>query len=354
LKRKFNYLITILIYLAIYPLLFLLLGLPTLFIILPRLNDTASEPTARPTRRLAVLTSEPSARPTYRLATLPTTAPITTPTSHPAGSAPGPEVASPAAVNASAPAVEVAAVADSAVLPSAGSSNTASSPASPASPSAPASTPGGGNAAAVDPVQPPAIPAATTVQTAVVANAAQAAPVQPAASPTVTPVQAAATPTRIQNSASSNATKVQPVATPRPAQPRRASPTPTFTPVPDYNYMLAEFFNSPTTNAFMVMYVAVVDPREIPIGDMKVVGTRLDKNETYESPLTQWHYTGSSAPGEFIKTGNTKFEPPQGMETTAWVLHLEDAHGNRQSADVPFDVDANDKQWYFIKFRRKY
>ncbi|MCL4303608.1 MAG: hypothetical protein KJ077_48430, partial [Anaerolineae bacterium] len=120
-----------------------------------------------------------------------------------------------------------------------------------------------------------------------------------------------------------------------------------------YNFLLAEFYNSPTTNSFIVIYVAIVDPSDIPIGDMKIVGTRLDHNLTYESPLSTWFYEGYNAPGEVIKSGNVKFEPPGGIETTSWVLHLEDANGVRQSEDVPFDTNANDKQWYFIKFKRK-
>jgi hypothetical protein len=118
--------------------------------------------------------------------------------------------------------------------------------------------------------------------------------------------------------------------------------------------MVAEFFNSPTTNSFLVMYVAIVDAKEIPIGGMKIVGTRLDHNLTYESPLSTWHYEGYNAPGHVTKTGNVKFEPPAGMENTSWIIHLEDAQGNRHSAEIPFDVDQNDKQWYFIKLKRKY
>jgi hypothetical protein len=133
-----------------------------------------------------------------------------------------------------------------------------------------------------------------------------------------------------------------------------ATPLPTFTPVPEYDFMLAEFYNSPTTNSFLLAYVAIVDPNEIPIGDMKIVGTRLDHQLTYESPLSKWHYEGYNAPGEVIKSGNVKFEPPGSIETTPWALHLEDAYGNRQSVDIPFDVDANNKQWYFIKLRRTY
>jgi len=70
--------------------------------------------------------------------------------------------------------------------------------------------------------------------------------------------------------------------------------------VPDYDYILAEFYNSPTTNHFLMVYVAVVDPKEIPIGDMKVVATRLDHNLTYESPLSTWHYEGYNAPSNVV------------------------------------------------------
>ena len=102
------------------------------------------------------------------------------------------------------------------------------------------------------------------------------------------------------------------------------------------------------------MYVSIVDTKEIPIGGMKVVGTRLDHNLTYESPLSTWHFEGYNAPGEVVKTGNVKFEPPAGMESTSWIFHLEDANGGRYSPDIPFNVDENNKQWYFVKFKRKY
>ncbi|MCB9079445.1 MAG: hypothetical protein H6631_17725 [Anaerolineaceae bacterium] len=173
--------------------------------------------------------------------------------------------------------------------------------------------------------------------------------------PTNTPVFTATsgatiTPTPIANAG--------PTQTPLPSAALLPSPTaifsPTPTPWPGYDFMLAEFYNSPTTNSFLLIYVAVVDPNEIPIGDMKIVGVRLDHHLTYESPLTAWYYEGYNAPSEHIKSGNVKFEPPGGIETTSWVLHLEDDHGQRQSEDVPFDVDETNKQWYFIKFRRKF
>jgi hypothetical protein len=143
-----------------------------------------------------------------------------------------------------------------------------------------------------------------------------------------------------------------PIVTPVPSP--AVSPTPTATPLPQYDFMLAEFYNSPTSNNFLMIYVAIVDPGEIPIGGMKVVGTRLDHNLTYDSPVSTWRYEGYNAPGEHIKSGNVKFEPPGGIETTKWVVHLEDAHGNRQSDDIPFEVNEDDKQWYFIKLRRRF
>jgi hypothetical protein len=136
------------------------------------------------------------------------------------------------------------------------------------------------------------------------------------------------------------------------AEPAFTSPIATPEVKSAFDFLLAEFFNSPTTNSFLVIYVAIVDPNEIPIGDMKVVGTRLDYNLTYESPLSTWFYEGYNAPGEVIKSGNVKFEPPGGIESANWVLHLEDANGQRMSEDVPFNTDQNDKQWYFIKFKR--
>ncbi len=87
---------------------------------------------------------------------------------------------------------------------------------------------------------------------------------------------------------------------------------------------------------------------------MKIIGTRLDHNLTYESPLSTWYYEGYNAPGQVTKSGNVKFEPPGGIETNSWTFYLADAHGNRMSDDIPFDTNQNARQWYFVKFKRKY
>jgi hypothetical protein len=173
------------------------------------------------------------------------------------------------------------------------------------------------------------------------------------ATPTITPTPTeTATPTNTPIPTDTATPTLTPTATPIP--PPTATPLPTNTPLPEYDFMTAEFFNSPTTNSFLVMYVAIVDANEIPIGDMKIVGTRLDHNLTYESALSTWHFEGYNAPGHVRKTGNVKFEPPAGLETTSWMIHLEDAHGVRQSADIPFHVEENNRQWYFVKLKRKY
>jgi hypothetical protein len=179
----------------------------------------------------------------------------------------------------------------------------------------------------------------------------------PTDTPTATPIPLPTdTSTPIPTNTPVPAPVSAPVQAPAPAAVAESSLTsPVATPEPEsgYDFLLAEFYNSPTTNSFLVFYVAIVDPNEIPIGDMKIVGTRLDHNLTYESPLSTWHYEGYNAPGEVIKSGNVKFEPPGGIETTDWILYLEDAHGNRQSEDVPLNTNQNDKQWYFIKFKRR-
>lgn len=173
------------------------------------------------------------------------------------------------------------------------------------------------------------------------------------ATPTITPTPTeTATPTPMPTA--TNTPPPTNTLSPPPPPPPTSTPEPTVTPLPDYDFMLGEFFNSPTTNPFLLMYVAVVDANEIPIGDLKIVGTRLDHNLTYESPLSTWHFEGYNAPGEVIKSGNVKFEPPGGYESTKWIFYLADANGARLSADVPFETDANARQWYFVKFRRKY
>jgi hypothetical protein len=170
------------------------------------------------------------------------------------------------------------------------------------------------------------------------------------ATPTETPI-----PTEIPTETATPVPMDTPIPPPPPPPPPPTeTPLPTDTPVPQYDFMLGEFYNSPTTNPFMVMYVAIVDANNVPIGDMKVVGTRLDHNLTYQSPLSTWYFEGYNAPGEVQKSGNVKFEPPGGIETTKWIVHLEDANGVRLSEDIPFNTDQNDKQWYFLMFRRKY
>jgi hypothetical protein len=186
----------------------------------------------------------------------------------------------------------------------------------------------------------------------------------PAATLTSTPQPAAtatATPTSISENATASPTattesKTTPTATPVDTTTPTVTPipSPTATPLPTYDFMLAEFFNSPTTNSFLLVYVAIVDLKDIPIGDMRIVGTREKDNRTFQSPFSTWHYEGYNAPAHVMKTGNVKFEPPGGIETGNWRLHLVDTHGQQLSEDIVFIVDQENPQWYFIKLRRKF
>ncbi len=91
--------------------------------------------------------------------------------------------------------------------------------------------------------------------------------------------------------------------------------------------------------------------QEIPIGGVKVVGHFEPGGYYHESPLSKWFLEGYSAPGEVIKSGSVKFEPPGGILKGAWLLHLEDEWGTRLSPDVPIETDPDNKEWFFVKFR---
>lgn len=392
-SRRPSYLAEIIAYLSIYPVLIILLIASGLAC---HLADNLG---ARLTQRLRPATPPPHI---WRLAALPTPSLALTPNLIPPAEAPAPALTAPPP-SAGEPAPAAPVIADSAAPSPAAPVSSAAAPASapgatppvavaanstatavPAAPPPPDMGQPAGNPARAGHSHPPtATPngllsavtglMANNEATPAQANAAKALPTLTAtptntATPTPTPSPTSTatppptptntdTPTVTPTPPPTDTATPPPTATPIPTLPPTATPTPappTATPVPEYDFLLGEFYNSPTTNSFMVMYVAIVDAKEIPIGDLKIIGTRLDHNLTYSSPLSTWFFEGYNAPGEVIKSGNVKFEPPGGIETTAWVIHLADTQGNRLSADVPFNTSQADKQWYFLKFRRKY
>lgn len=97
--------------------------------------------------------------------------------------------------------------------------------------------------------------------------------------------------------------------------------------------------------------MAIVNAQEIPIGGMKVVGTFEPGGYHYETPLSKWFLEGYSAPGEVLKTGSVKFEPPGGMLKGTWLIHLENEWGERFSEDLAIATDPDNREWFFVKFK---
>lgn len=147
-----------------------------------------------------------------------------------------------------------------------------------------------------------------------------------------------------------------PTATPWPTPtltpgPPTDTPTPTLTPVPSYPYVTAEIYTDFTSNHFLTGYIAVVNNQEIPIGGMKAVGVFEPGGYRYETPLSKWFFEGYSVPGEVIKTGSVKFEPPGGIQKGTWFIHLENEGGLRFSEEVAIATDPDHREWFFIKFK---
>ncbi|MEM7029923.1 MAG: hypothetical protein AAF629_10195 [Chloroflexota bacterium] len=131
------------------------------------------------------------------------------------------------------------------------------------------------------------------------------------------------------------------------------SATPTFTPAPDHPFMVGEKFEGVTNNNWMIGYIAIVTDQNIPIAGLKAVGRFIPGGAEHETPVSTWQFGGYTAPGYALKTGSVKFEPPGPIHTGAWIIHLEDARGNRMSEDVEIQTDANFWEWFFIRFTLK-
>jgi hypothetical protein len=143
-----------------------------------------------------------------------------------------------------------------------------------------------------------------------------------------------------------------PTNTPLPPPPT-ATPTVTLTPAPVYDYTVAEVFYNPTTNPFLLGFIAIVNYREIPIGGVKAVGRLEPGGYEYETELSKWDFEGYSAPNYELKTGSVKFEPPGPIQKGMWYIHLEDEGGTRLSEDVPIRTDPDIWEWFYIKFKRR-
>ena len=159
----------------------------------------------------------------------------------------------------------------------------------------------------------------------------------PVPTPTFTPEPPTATPTRAPP-------------TPIPPTPTPAPPTPT--PPPNYPFKVAEGpIGFPTNNPILVMYIALTDGSNVPVGGLKVVGDHAPSGDHWVSAASCFDFCKVNGLEGTLKFGNVTFEPPR-YETGVWNLYVIDGGGNQVSNVVPIQVDFNSPGWFFVMLRR--
>ncbi len=148
-------------------------------------------------------------------------------------------------------------------------------------------------------------------------------------------------------------TPAPPTNTPKPRPPTATfTPAPpTATPTPSFPFKLVEQYQNSTTSTQLVMYIAVTNGSNVPIGGMKIIGDHSPSGAHVESPPTCFEWCAPTAPGGDAKVGNVKFEPPA-YEAGTWTLKLVDGGGALAAAPVTIPVDPANPQWYFLLFRQ--
>jgi hypothetical protein len=143
---------------------------------------------------------------------------------------------------------------------------------------------------------------------------------------------------------------------PTPAPPTN-TPPPAPTPTPDYPFTIGEQGNrefQKTNNPVITVYVAIVDPNNIPIGGMKVIGDHSSGLHV-ESLQSDWSWSAVNCLScSYIKQGNVKFEPGAFIDGT-WNIYLTDGGGAQVSPVVPLSYSADPATWVwdFIIFKKK-
>lgn len=146
-----------------------------------------------------------------------------------------------------------------------------------------------------------------------------------------------------------------PTETPPPTNtPKPVPPTATFTPAPpptpSYPFKIAEGpLWVPTTNSWLVIYFALVDANNVPIGGLKVVGDHTNGIHKV-SAESCYQYCESNGYSGTVKQGNVKFEAP--LESGTWNLYVVDGGGAQVSDVIPMTIDVNNPGWAFMILRR--
>lgn len=107
----------------------------------------------------------------------------------------------------------------------------------------------------------------------------------------------------------------------------------------------------PTTNPILVIYIALTDPNNVPIGGLKVVGDHTPSGLHWESAESCFDFCKASGTKGTIKFGNVTFEPPR-YETGVWNLRVVDGGGTPVSDVISVPIDASSPGWFFMLLRR--
>ncbi len=184
--------------------------------------------------------------------------------------------------------------------------------------------------------------------------------------PTRTPTETSTpteTPTPTETAIPTGTATVAPTNTPTPAPPTNTpkprpptnTPTPappTPTPTPDFPFKVVEGPQGyPTSNPILVMYIALTDANNTPIGGLKVVGDHTPTGDHWVSGESCFDFCKVNGLEGTLKFGNVTFEPPR-YETGVWNLYVVDGAGNQVSNVIPVTVDFNAPGWFFLMLRK--
>jgi hypothetical protein len=182
--------------------------------------------------------------------------------------------------------------------------------------------------------------------------------------PTITPIPTE-TPTPIPTNTPLPTDTPTPTNTPEPTRrppppppaPPTNTPAPVPTPTPDFPFTISEQGNrefQKTNHPAIVVYVAITDANNVPVGGLKVVGDH-SSGQHVESAQSDWRWSVVNCLDcSYAKQGNLKFEPGSFIDGT-WNIYLADSNGTQLSKVVPLAYSADPAQWVwdFIIFKKK-
>ena len=180
-------------------------------------------------------------------------------------------------------------------------------------------------------------------------------PLPPTVTPTEPPTQTPTSthtppPTDTPTPIPPTPTLAPPTDTPLPPPPT-ARPVPSSTPAPkpSFSFTVLEIGTFPTSHKNFDVFVAVTNANNTPISGYRVIGSHSAGNRV-ESAVSANAWTENSGANHY-KAGNIKYQvlnSPNGL----WTLQLVDGNGTPVAPPVEFPFDDNNRNWYFLLYRK--